>query len=230
MLKNKSHRKRFLSVGLLALSFTAPLANAQENSPINLSRLNQFSSKINSFFDSEHDKYTLLNTQYLSSQPDYQELFFESQKADLKTTRNLANYISTEYKVDLKLAEEIVLLSYKESVQLNLEPLLMLSLIGIESSYRITSRSFLGAIGLTQVLPQYHQAKISTLKASNLDIKSIAGNIKLGAMILKEYLEYSNGNMTNALQRYNGSLKDRSKTYSNKVYAKLNILEKVASM
>ena len=45
-------------------------------------------------------------------------------------------------------------------------------------------------------------------------------NIRYGCVILKHYLEIEKGNLTNALQRYNGSL-GKSK-YSDKVLNNMN--------
>lgn len=237
MSEKKTNKIKLLSAGLVALSsLVITTANAQDKTqatiqPQKISIFNSINSKVNSFFDSEHDKYKYLNAQFLSADPEYQQIFFENKKADLKTTRNLANYISEKYKIKLPQAEEIVLHSFKEAINNNLEPLLMLSVIGIESSYKKESRSHVGAVGLTQVLPTWHLEKIVNLKQNDgLDIFSVPGNIKVGTQILKEYLERSNGNMTRALQRYNGSLHDKTAKYSKKVFAKLNILEKVASM
>lgn len=237
MSEKKTNKNKILSAGLIALSsLVITTANAQEKKqnniqPQKISIFNKITSKVNSFFDVDHDKYKYLNAQFLSSDPEYQQLFFDEKKADLKTTRNLARYISETYKVKLPLAEEIVLHSFKEAIENNIEPLLMLSIIGIESSFKTESFSHVGAVGLTQVLPVWHTEKIRALKQNyGLDILSVPGNIKVGTLILKEYLEKSNGNITKALQRYNGSLNDNTAKYSKKVFAKLNTLEKIASM
>lgn len=177
---------------------------------------------------SYNGKYKYITLDNLYKNQDYHNIFFKDKKADLLTARKLSNYISSNYKITLDNAELIVLDTYKESIHNNLEPLLLLSLIGTESSYRKNNISVVGAVGLTQVLPTYHESKIKQLKKQNLDLWSIKGNIKVGSLILKEYLELSNGNMANALQRYNGSLGDKTYKYSNKVFSKMNILENIA--
>ncbi len=48
----------------------------------------------------------------------------------------------------------------------------------------------------------------------------IRTNLRMGCTILKHYIDRSNGDLVEALQRYNGSL--RSNKYSNKVLDRLN--------
>ncbi len=68
------------------------------------------------------------------------------------------------------------------------------------------------------------------LKKENLDIYSIQGNIRVGIQILKEYIDLANGNVQEALQRYNGSYSDKNKSYSKKVFSKMKNLKSVASI
>lgn len=141
-----------------------------------------------------------------------------------KKMKNLTHYISARYKVELGTADTIVRTSFTESEKHNIDPLTVLSIMGVESSYNRFAKSHMGAIGLTQVMPKYHKAKISALKKQNLDLFSIKGNITVGIQIIKEYLSISNGNIQRALQMYNGSTKDKKKTYSTKVLKKRNTL------
>lgn len=184
----------------------------------------------NSLPSLENKNYRYLTLDNLYKSEEYHHMFFEDKKVDLLTVRRLADYISSTYKINLDTSELIVLDTYKESINNGLEPLLMLSLIGTESSYRKDSVSVVGAIGLTQVYPIFHSNKIDKLKKQNLDLWSIKGNIKVGSSIFKEYIDLSNGNIANALQRYNGSLGDNTFKYSNKVFSKKTVLENVAKL
>jgi soluble lytic murein transglycosylase-like protein len=141
-----------------------------------------------------------------------------------KKMKNLSYYISTIYKIELNTADTIVTTSFEESEKHNLDPLTVLSIMGIESGYNPYAKSSQGAIGLNQIMPQYHRAKISELKKHNLDLFSIKGNITVAVQIIKEYISLANGNIQNALQMYNGSATDKKKTYSKKVLKKRSSL------
>lgn len=145
----------------------------------------------------------------------------------MKRMQVLAEHISDNYNVPLSKAEKIVYASFVESKKKNLEPLLVLSLIGVESTYKQHTKSHMGAVGLTQVIPVYHRKKIA--KLGKEDMWSINGNIKLGTDILKEYLEISGGNIHKALQMYNGAARDRSYKYSRKIFDKMKKLRTVMS-
>lgn len=128
----------------------------------------------------------------------------------------LANHISKKYNIPLENAQKIVSTTFEESQKKDLEPALVLSLISTESRFNPNAKSGAGAVGLTQVIPIYHQDKINNLKNNeSMSIFSIKGNIKVGTQILREYLNYAGGNLQKALQMYNGNLKDPTKKYSN---------------
>lgn len=130
----------------------------------------------------------------------------------------LVTHISKEHKVPLPYVKEIINTLYSESEKAQIDPILFLSLIEVESSFDQFAKSNVGAVGLSQVMPIHHQEKVSRIQKENLDLWSIKGNIKVGVQVLKEYVSLSKGNMEEALQRYNGSLNDSSRTYSRKVF------------
>lgn len=132
--------------------------------------------------------------------------------------QSFAKYISNKYNVPSKTTEEIVYSTYIESHKEKISPVLMLSIIGIESTYDPNAKSYLGATGLTQVMPHIHRAKVKEL---GVDLNSIQGNIKVGISILREYIDKDKGNIKKALQRYNGSYYDKSLKYSGLVFEKM---------
>ncbi len=136
----------------------------------------------------------------------------------LRKMQKLSIYLSKTYAVNLNEIEKIVLLSYKESYHHKIDPALLLSIISVESSFRKNAQSWAGAIGLTQVIPYWHQDKIQKF---NLNVTNMEDNITLGAKIIKEYIMISGGNIVNGLQRYNGSLHDSTRKYSTKVIEKM---------
>lgn len=153
---------------------------------------------------------------------------YASRIEKLHKMQKLATYISDNYNVPLPSAEKIVYSTFVESQKKNLDPTLVLSLIGVESTFNQYSKSRFGAVGLTQVMPNVHKMKISQLWKDKMDIWSIHGNIKVGTDILREYVDLAGGNISRALQMYNGSAGDRRNSYSNKVLAKMNTFKIVA--
>lgn len=143
----------------------------------------------------------------------------------LKKMQKIALYIKNTYNVPLIDSEQIVLSAFVEAKKKDLDPNLVLSVIGVESTFKQYVKSGAGAIGLTQVIPKYHQEKIAKLKGQ--DMWSIHGNIKVGTDVLREYMDISRGNVRSALQRYNGSLGDKSLKYSTKVLTKFNNFNKI---
>lgn len=149
----------------------------------------------------------------------------------MKKMQALASHISDNNNIELEKAEKIIATTFLEAEKAKIEPMIMLSVIGVESRYNQYAKSGMGAVGLVQVMPNYHKGKIKELKSeSNLDMWSIEGNIKLGVNILKEYIALADGNVQKALQMYNGSSKDRSLSYSRKVYSQLANLDKAVKL
>lgn len=138
--------------------------------------------------------------------------------------QSFAKYISNKYNVPSKTTEEIVYSTYIESHKEEISPLLMLSLIGIESTFNPRAKSYVGATGLTQVMPDIHKDKVKKMGA---DLHSIHGNIKVGIAILREYIDRDKGNIIKALQRYNGSYNDRNLKYSGLVLEKMESFQAI---
>lgn len=134
----------------------------------------------------------------------------------------LASKIAGKYDIPPVVAQQIVAAAHTEAKANDLDPLLVLSVIAAESSFNPKAQNKSGAMGLMQAIPRWHRDKIKNLGISNSQLLSVEPNVRLGVVILKEYLRLSNGNMTLALQKYNGSAKDRSKSYSNKIMRHYN--------
>jgi Transglycosylase SLT domain len=130
----------------------------------------------------------------------------------------LSDWILLEKKKNLKLdksfLETIANYSIHASLANNLEPTLMLALITVESRFDIFAKSQAGALGLTQIIPYWHQDKLK-----GLDVYDPKTNIDVGANILSQFKFQSNNNINNALKRYNGSL-HLATDYDKKVLAK----------
>jgi soluble lytic murein transglycosylase-like protein len=137
----------------------------------------------------------------------------------------LAAHLSQRYRVALDSTEECVSVAHDAGSRLGLDPLLILAVIAIESSFNPIAQSSAGARGLMQVVPRYHQDTLEEHGASGM-LLDPAVNIVVGARILKRYIDHA-GSLEAGLQYYNGARPDRSRKYANKVIAERDRLRNV---
>ncbi|MDG1462188.1 MAG: transglycosylase SLT domain-containing protein [Gammaproteobacteria bacterium] len=105
---------------------------------------------------------------------------------------------------------------HQEATRVDLPPELILAVIDIESRFDRYAISRAGARGLMQVMPFW----LEELNRPNDNLFQIEINLRMGCTILKHYIDKEDGNMTQALARYNGSY---GKTwYSEKVLGRLS--------
>lgn len=137
-------------------------------------------------------------------------LLGEMVKHNQTQQRHYMTYIQDKFRVPAELSRRIVSSAYSEAQSTGLPPQLLLAVMERESGFRPQIRSSAGAVGLMQVMGKYHGHK---LDRPGLDLTHPETNIKLGALVLKEYLEKTNGNMQNALSSYSGG----ARAYASKV-------------
>lgn len=122
----------------------------------------------------------------------------------------LAAYYDTEvepieevlrrYSDDRELVSRVATAVVREAHAAKLEPRLLLGVLLVENPWLDPSaRSFVGAVGLMQVMP-VHQGGWSC----GWDLEQIDTNVCLGARVFAHYLKRSGGNVEKALLRYNG--------------------------
>jgi soluble lytic murein transglycosylase-like protein len=140
--------------------------------------------------------------------------------------RELAAHLSRRYRVALDSTEEWVGAAHDTGIRVGLDPLLILAVIAIESSFNPIAQSSAGAMGLMQVIPRYHQDTLEEHGASGV-LLDPAVNIVVGARILKRYISDA-GSLEAGLQFYNGARPDPSRRYANKVIAERDRLRNVA--
>lgn len=128
-----------------------------------------------------------------------------------------AQYIAGTYRIAGEASELIVREAYKAGKQNSVDPLLMLAVIAVESRFNPISASSVGALGLTQAMPESHPEKVAVLQREHGHILNIADNIQLGTKVVAEYMRKFDNNTVLALQQYNGSLHDKTRIYSKKV-------------
>jgi soluble lytic murein transglycosylase-like protein len=108
----------------------------------------------------------------------------------------------------------------------NLDPLLLIAVISIESRFNPFSQSPMGAQGLMQIIPRYHQEKIPQTAGERPFLDPVT-NVRIGAQILQEAV-HRQGGLIEGLQYYAGAADDDENTYANKVLAEKLRLEQTA--
>ena len=110
--------------------------------------------------------------------------------------QRLARYLPSQ-------AERLQLLQlvYRESSLRALDPDLVLAVIQIESAFDRYAISRVGAQGLMQVMP-FWRVEIGRPQDNLTQVET---NIRYGTVILAHYLDISEGDLVDALARYNGS-------------------------
>jgi soluble lytic murein transglycosylase-like protein len=136
----------------------------------------------------------------------------------------LVNYLAEQYRVTQTLAEQVVALTWMHAPATEIDPLLVLAIIGVESSLNPKAESQMGAQGLMQIMPRFHSARLQSQPAG-ASFFDPAVNISIGIEILRELLDSSNGEERTALQRYNGALVDREARYAQRVFAERDRLQ-----
>lgn len=161
-----------------------------------------------------------------------------------KSITNHQNILITDYALQQSSAKR---LSSKERLELasiiteqaelhNLDPLLVIALIHVESTFNTNAQSHKGAKGLMQLLPntaRYINKKTDKGIPENSNLFDAKTNIALGSAYMEYLLNKTNGNLEYALAAYNMGPANMfrakrenkvPKAYSNKVlkeYAKL---------
>lgn len=137
--------------------------------------------------------------------------------------RAVAEYIGKRYRIAEDAAAHFVGVAYRAAELHRLDALLILAVMAIESRYNPVAESVMGAKGLMQVIPKYHQEKLSGHGGEQALLEPEV-NILVGAQILREYYRRF-GDLETALQMYAGALDDPTSQYATKVLAEKARLE-----
>jgi len=139
----------------------------------------------------------------------------------------LAEFLARRYRVSPAVTLELVRVAHAEARQVNLDPLLVMAVIAVESSFNPIAESTVGAKGLMQIMPKYHADKLAQFGGEQA-VFNPESNIRVGTRILREYLSRT-GNLSIALQMYAGALNDSNDTYTNRVLGEKQRLQRVVA-
>jgi len=139
--------------------------------------------------------------------------------------RALSEFVAKRYRVSQDVAFDLVSLAHQEGNRFQLDPLLIIAVIAIESRFNPIAESGAGAKGLMQIIPKYHSEKLDEFGGEHA-VFDPATNIQVGSRILREYIRRT-GNVGIALQMYAGALGDSEDQYTNKVLTERGRLQQV---
>jgi soluble lytic murein transglycosylase-like protein len=139
--------------------------------------------------------------------------------------QNIARFIAARYRVTLDATSEFVYHAYRAARDVKVDPMLVLAVMSVESSFNPRAQSNAGAQGLMQVLTRVHAEKFLPFGGIPAAFDPVA-NIRVGSAILKEYLRRE-GTVEGALKSYVGAaLAEHDGGYGMKV---LNARERIAA-
>ena len=141
--------------------------------------------------------------------------------------RALSEFVAKRYRVSQDVSFDLVSLAHQEGSRFQLDPLLIIAVIAIESRFNPIAESGAGAKGLMQIIPKYHTDKLEEFGGEQA-VFDPATNIQVGSRILREYIRRT-GNIGIALQMYAGALGDTEDQYTTKVLNERRRLQQVLS-
>ncbi|GGX28970.1 transglycosylase [Pigmentiphaga litoralis] len=141
---------------------------------------------------------------------------------------SLRRYITGKYRVSNEATRMLISTAYGVGQEMGLDPLLLLAIIAIESSFNPFAESHVGAQGLMQVLTRVHQDKFQHFGGEQAAFNPVA-NIRVGAMILRDCIARG-GSLVTGLRMYVGVTADGVSPYGEKVLAERRRLASAAGM
>ena len=121
---------------------------------------------------------------------------FDAEVWLVASEQRLQRYLQS-YAARLELLETV----YRESQRQALDPDLVLAVMQVESAFDRYAISRVGAQGLMQVMPFWRDE----IGRPQDNLTTLETNIRYGTTILAHYLQIAQGDLVDALARYNGS-------------------------
>lgn len=139
----------------------------------------------------------------------------------------VAEYIARKYRVAATATGQLVKAAYQTGKEVGLDPLLILGVMAIESSFNPFAESGMGAQGLMQVMTKVHQDKYEVMGGVGAALNPYA-NIKVGALVLKDCIARA-GSIEGGLKLYVGAVTQGDGGYGGKVLQERSRLRMVAA-
>ena len=140
----------------------------------------------------------------------------------------VTTWLAKRYRVASDASDMLVSAAYVTAKEIKLDPLLILSVMAIESGLNPFAESPVGAQGLMQVMSKIHHEKFEEMGGIKAALNPVA-NIKVGALILKDYVTRG-GSVEAGLKLYVGAAAfDTDGGYGSRVMAEYKKLKDVAT-
>ena len=123
-------------------------------------------------------------------------------ESERRAQQVLAFNLHRDFGVDSTLAHRIVRAAREASVAAQMPLTLLLGVMAVESEFDPAARNK-NDRGLMQVNPGYHPQEARELKSPE-ELHNVDVNVKIGARILRRYMDEEAGKVYPALRRYNG--------------------------
>ena len=123
--------------------------------------------------------------------------------ATAREKREAATYLSKKYHVNNDAVAMLVDAAYTTGHELDLDPLLLLSVIGVESGFNPFAESSAGAAGLMQLMAKVHRDKLADFGGANIALNPVV-SLRVGAVVLKDCIRRG-GSIADGLRLYVGA-------------------------
>lgn len=130
----------------------------------------------------------------------------------------LRSYIARKYRIANDVAGVLIHTVYAVAREKQLDPLLILAVIAIESRYNPFAESHVGAQGLMQVMTRVHQEKFEPFEGGLDAALNPIANIRVGSQILHDCIK-RRGSVAGGLSCYVGATGPSDGGYGAKVLA-----------
>lgn len=159
---------------------------------------------------------------HLASPGEAQVTGTSTESAGLSASMALAlESVAQRYRVSPEALQPVFLAA--QAAAKDIDPLLIIAIIGIESGFNPFAQSVIGAQGLMQVIPRFHRAKLPP-QAGNGAFLDPINNVNVGVQVLQEAIRRQGG-LVEGLQYYAGAIDDPERGYANRVIAEKQRLE-----
>lgn len=130
----------------------------------------------------------------------------------------LREYIARKFSIARNVTGALIRVVYSVAKKQDLDPILVLGVIAIESRYNPFAESHVGAQGLMQVMPKVHADKFLVFSGGTLSALNPVSNIQVGARILHDCIA-RRGSVDRGLGCYVGAIGPNDGGYADKVQA-----------
>lgn len=146
-----------------------------------------------------------------------EDVVLESEQGLSEEMQRVRDWVAKRYRVSGEALEPVLSVAELSAREAGLDPLLLVAMMAIESSFNPKAESHMGAQGLMQVIPRWHMDKIGEDAGVDALFDPVF-NVQVGTLVLLEGLQRY-GSLQAALQYYGGARSDPEARYTKRVLA-----------